>query len=248
MPDLFTPFLSLTKIEVGASRDTWGNKLNDNADKIDAGVQTLDSRVDALETQMASVLTRLGVVEGWFPPGVVVGWHGLLADCPAGWKVCDGVDGRPDMRDKFLVGTGPSHGHQSTGGAASRTVQSTLNGQHAHAGQTKDTVLSVGQMPSHSHAAWTDEQGYHTHGVDAGNSVDSPGAGGALSGVSGGYRLRGISLAAGGQHAHNVGVGNQGGGGAHNHGLWDDGNHQHDITVATEPPWYAVYFMIRVAA
>jgi len=36
MADNFTPRLNLTKIEVGASEDTWGEKLNDNSDVVDS--------------------------------------------------------------------------------------------------------------------------------------------------------------------------------------------------------------------
>lgn len=41
MADTFTPNINLTKPEVGASDDTWGDKLNANADLIDAAFQTV---------------------------------------------------------------------------------------------------------------------------------------------------------------------------------------------------------------
>ncbi|HET9159219.1 MAG TPA: hypothetical protein VFN88_01280 [Caulobacteraceae bacterium] len=41
MPDSITPFLALVKPEVGASADTWGGKLNNDFDAIDAAIQSL---------------------------------------------------------------------------------------------------------------------------------------------------------------------------------------------------------------
>ncbi|MDF3607548.1 hypothetical protein PE067_16190 [Paracoccus sp. DMF-8] len=38
MPDTTTPNLGLTKIEVGASENTWGGKINDNMDLLDSQV------------------------------------------------------------------------------------------------------------------------------------------------------------------------------------------------------------------
>ena len=41
MADTFTPNIGLTKPEIGASDDTWGDKLNANADLIDLSFQTV---------------------------------------------------------------------------------------------------------------------------------------------------------------------------------------------------------------
>ncbi len=33
-------------------------------------------------------------------------WSGAIVDIPAGWALCDGNNGTPDLRDKFIVGAG----------------------------------------------------------------------------------------------------------------------------------------------
>ena len=38
--------------------------------------------------------------------GVIVMWSGLIRDIPAGWGLCDGTLGTPDLRDRFIVGAG----------------------------------------------------------------------------------------------------------------------------------------------
>ena len=38
------------------------------------------------------------------PRGVIVMWSGSIADIPQGWALCDGTNGTPDLRDRFVVG------------------------------------------------------------------------------------------------------------------------------------------------
>lgn len=33
-------------------------------------------------------------------------WSGAIVDIPAGWALCDGNNGTPDLRGKFIVGAG----------------------------------------------------------------------------------------------------------------------------------------------
>eukprot|EP01084_Bolivina_argentea_P067091 122273_1 len=40
------------------------------------------------------------------PDGIVIMWHGLIGDIPVGWSLCDGTNGTPDLRDKFVIGGG----------------------------------------------------------------------------------------------------------------------------------------------
>ena len=38
--------------------------------------------------------------------GSIVIWSGTIANIPTGWQLCDGTNGSPDLRDKFVVGAG----------------------------------------------------------------------------------------------------------------------------------------------
>jgi hypothetical protein len=45
-------------------------------------------------------------------------WAGLVANIPAGWLLCNGANGTPDLRDRFIKG---SDTPGTTGGAATHT-------------------------------------------------------------------------------------------------------------------------------
>ncbi|MBM4038468.1 MAG: tail fiber protein [Planctomycetes bacterium] len=51
-------------------------------------------------------------------------WSGTAI--PTGWALCDGTNGRPDLRDRFIVGASATKAVNSVGGSAS----------HNHTGST----------------------------------------------------------------------------------------------------------------
>jgi len=57
-----------------------------------------------------------------FPPGSIVMWSGSVASIPIGWVLCNGSNGTPDLRDKFVVGAGSTYDPEDTGGAATVTL------------------------------------------------------------------------------------------------------------------------------
>ncbi|MGI6099708.1 MAG: hypothetical protein GX174_09220 [Lentisphaerae bacterium] len=75
------------------------------------------------------------------PAGVIVMWSGAVNNIPAGWALCDGGSGRPDLRDRFIVGAGRNYSVGATGG------------EEKHA-------LTVAEMPSHSHSTTFATVGY----------------------------------------------------------------------------------------
>ena len=55
------------------------------------------------------------------PRGGVILWHGSSDAIPKGWAICDGTQGTPDMRDRFVVGAGGKYALDGMGGAESAT-------------------------------------------------------------------------------------------------------------------------------
>lgn len=54
-------------------------------------------------------------------PGIIVAWHGPIATIPAGWHLCDGTAGTPDLRDRFIISA-----KQDEGGVAKATIEGVL--------------------------------------------------------------------------------------------------------------------------
>lgn len=53
------------------------------------------------------------------PIGGIIMWSGAVADIPAGWHLCDGTEGTPDLRNRFVIGAGSSYSPNATGGSSS---------------------------------------------------------------------------------------------------------------------------------
>lgn len=144
------------------------------------------------------------------------------------YAICDGStytspDGRevktPDLRDRFIIGSGTSHASGSTGGGVTKTT--TDAGAHAHVGATSGyTTLTIAQMPAHGHtiAAYrnmgSSGGSLRTDGDNSLNSKSTDATGG------------------GGAHAHSIPATNTTG--SHNH------------TVNVEPPYYALTYIMQL--
>jgi hypothetical protein len=74
------------------------------------------------------------------PTGIISLWSGSTGSIPSGWFICDGNNGTPDLRNRFIVGAGSTYAVAATGGSANATLVS-----HTH------TATSVVTDPQHSH-------------------------------------------------------------------------------------------------
>ena len=89
------------------------------------------------------------LVNSFVPIGGIIMWSGTIAAAEAltNWRICDGQNGTPDLRDKFVLGVGSSV-------AASTATYNVGGGNNS-------ITLSNGQMPSHNHSI-TDPGHSHT--------------------------------------------------------------------------------------
>jgi hypothetical protein len=76
------------------------------------------------------------------PSGGIIIWSGAIIDIPAGYVLCDGNNGSPDLRDKFIVGAGSTYAVGASGGSATHTHTFTSSG-HSHA-LTGGLAINVG--------------------------------------------------------------------------------------------------------
>lgn len=62
---------------------------------------------------------------------IISEWHGTLADIPDGWVLCDGNNGTPDLRYKFIWGAGAEGDIGVSGGFSEHDHNFTSN-THNH--------------------------------------------------------------------------------------------------------------------
>jgi microcystin-dependent protein len=160
-----------------------------------AGVtlQTLDNLYPILQNS-----TGTGTV---IPTGLITLWSGAVGSIPSGWALCNGANGTPDLRNRFIIGAGSAYSVGSTGGSANSIVVS-----HTH------TATSVVTDPGHEHVSnsvglsnvninWvgtggadyntsgSEETASATTGITVGTTISSAGASGTNANLPPYYAL-----------------------------------------------------------
>jgi len=114
--------------------------------KSTAGALNIGSTAFPAAISVASTgqVTIPDIISGSFVPiGGIVMYSGLVGSLPTNWKVCDGTAGTPDLRDRFIIGSGTF----ATGSSGGSATISTLNlPAHNHGvtdpGHSHNVVLS----------------------------------------------------------------------------------------------------------
>lgn len=105
-----------------------------NNDKIKQKDVTINVYSNTETLPRASLkFTRYSVSNGTsVPQGTILPWYGKLDEIPDGFYLCDGKNGTPDLRNRFLVGAGDTYKLRDIGGEDQVTLTGTQIGNHYH--------------------------------------------------------------------------------------------------------------------
>lgn len=179
-----------------------------------------------------SLLTGIGGV----PTGIICMWSGAIGAIPSGWALCDGANGTPNLRDRFIVGAGSAYGVGATGGQNEITSVPA----HTHGAGT----LAAASGGAHTHTGSTDSAGAHTHTFQqntsgtAGTNVYS-----TTLASSGNTNLGSMGMTSAGAHTHTLTIDS---GGAHTHTVSGSTASTGSASVDIRPLYYALAYIMKV--
>jgi hypothetical protein len=232
------------------------------------GTNTTQIATTAFVQQEITALTLI-------PAGLITMWSGSVASIPAGWLLCNGASGTPDLRDRFVVGAGSTYIPGNTGGATTATLAVVNLPSHQHgisgSGTTGNNnvghvhsfnVNSGTQSANHAHTLNinTNTAGAHSHtytrpdytenlGTVGGSSVATDSTVTSTSSHAGHvHNVSGTTADNNANHLHNV-AGDTGGNSA-------DHNHTFSFTGTSDatgsgtafgilPPYYALAYIMK---
>ena len=99
-----------------------------------------------------------------FVTGMILMYTGNSA--PSGWAICNGSNGTPDLRDRFIVGAGSAYSVNNTGGAASVTLSTTQIPSHNHSFSGSSSHSHT--INNHTHSFSGSGSNTHSHGIPKG--------------------------------------------------------------------------------
>ena len=188
----------------------------------------------AFGTNTTQLATTAFVQQNGVPVGGIIMWSGTIANIPQGYALCNGSNGTPDLRDKFIIGAGSTYAPAATGGSATVTLLEANLPAHTHAftgtaatgGSHNHTVTDVG----HTHSLTA---GYYPGGnAGAGNNGNGWGCSNSNL-TTGSNSSSGITLAAHAGHTHDI--------------TGTNANTGSGTAFSILPPYFALAYIMRTA-
>lgn len=156
---------------------------NNNTNTFVVTTPTDNKNVANTSTDLASVQ----FIHSVMPYGAIIMWYGSSATVPAGWNICDGTNGTPNLINSFIVSAGADYndylnsrllpGTTITGTNANSGGQANIELiQHTHTATFAGSVLpdhvhSITDL-EHQHVSPTADCGTPVFGQDTGVTTD----------------------------------------------------------------------------
>ncbi|MFN8438005.1 MAG: hypothetical protein U0V72_10210 [Cytophagales bacterium] len=105
--------------------------------------------------------------EGAVPAGTIVMWSGSVTALPKGWALCDGTNGTPNLKGRFVVGYDPTDTDYNTlqkTGPSFTDADGTSDGTNTQDAKQVKLLASQSGLPSHTHGTTITDTG-HVHFV-----------------------------------------------------------------------------------
>jgi len=172
-----------------------------------------------------------------FPSSGILMWYGDINNIPPGWFLCNGSNGTPDLRNRFVVGAGDSYAVGATGGSNSVTLTLPQVPTHNH------DVVSSGESStsgSHSHTPSVSTVSNHSHSYS--HTLLRLASGTSFGAGTGRVDSGGIDAAGG----HNHSAPNTNTTGSHTHGsALSVANVGSGQSHENRPPFMALVFIMK---
>lgn len=159
--------------EYNAIANAIATKANTNSPALTGTPTAPTATVGSNTTQIA---TTAFVLANSVPSGFIGMWSGTIATIPTGWYLCNGSNGTPDLRDKFIVGASSDE---------TSIAKTNITGALTQTGGSKDAIVV-----SHSHTATSSvSDPGHSHSISPSYMIsNNEGAGGRTDGSQAGAR------------------------------------------------------------
>lgn len=149
---------NITSASLTTTNATVTNSMTISNDLTVTDVLTVNNDVAVTDHVTAARVTTTGNISAsgsiqesgndLLPAGVIVMWSGTTA--PAGWALCNGSGGTPDLRNRFVVGSGSTYASGATGGATTHqhsvdpvNTNTTKDGSHNHSVNPATVTASI---------------------------------------------------------------------------------------------------------
>lgn len=165
-PPVNLPLLQAGQFEylaVNVTFDVNGNKTQENGVQIQSYEVRKATIIRATSQPSMAVIwqfvksfykeveSKISVV----PKGAIMMWSGNIANIPGGYALCDGTNGTPNLKGKFVVGYDANDVDYSAIGL--------IGGEKKH-------ILTINEMPSHTHTETSRSFNMQGNGLAAGST------------------------------------------------------------------------------